>query len=164
MNAVRGVDGATRHIAGVFQTDECGLRVVINLRANGRVNLFPCHDAIVARRAPRWHATGDGRHGGQFVEVHVSAVLANHFAAVVRPDADTNEVAHAAGGDEQGGFFAEDFGSAFLNWLRWDLRHTRRRQLPPRPWRAHLLARASHGIAAKIHAARAGETSSGSTN
>ncbi len=42
----------------------------------------------------------------------MAAFLANDLVAMMGPDFYGNEVAHATGGYEEGGFFAEDFGGA----------------------------------------------------
>ena len=44
----------------------------------------------------------------------MATFFANHFVGQIGPDLDGNQVAHAAGRNKEGRFFAEDFGSAFL--------------------------------------------------
>ena len=75
---------------------------------------MPSENAIVAATNSARHTAGDGGHGGEFVKIDVAAFFANDFVAVMGPDLDGDEIAHAAGGNEQGGFFAEDFGGTLL--------------------------------------------------
>ena len=44
----------------------------------------------------------------------MGALLADYFARRRRPAFDGEEIAHAAGGDEERGFLFENFGGAFL--------------------------------------------------
>ena len=53
VDAFGGVDRAAGHVAGIFQADERGLRVVINFGPNDRFDLLPGHDAVFAARTAR---------------------------------------------------------------------------------------------------------------
>ena len=59
-------------------------------------------------------AAGNGGHGSEFVKIDVCTLFADDFVAVVRPDLDGNEIAHAASGNKKRGFLGENFGGAFL--------------------------------------------------
>src|ERR1700751_6375306 len=96
VDAINGVGRPAGHVVCVFQTDEGGLRVVVDARANHRFDLRPGEDAVVTASDAR-HATGDGGHGGELVEIDVAALFANHFVSMMGPDLDGAEVAHAAG-------------------------------------------------------------------
>src|SRR5215467_15974152 len=95
-----GVGRASSHVVGVFEADESGLRVVIDFRANDRLNLLPGEDAVFAT-GDTGHAAGDGRHGGEFVEIDVAALFANDLVAVMGPDFDGDEVAHTTRWDKK---------------------------------------------------------------
>src|SRR6266404_9424689 len=105
------IERAASHIVCVFEADECGLRVVINFGSNDGFNFRPVENSIFASSDPR-HATSNCRHGGEFVEVDVATFLANDFVAVMRPNFYGDEVPHASGWNEQGGFFAENLRGA----------------------------------------------------
>src|SRR6202035_574371 len=109
VDARGGVDGASGHVARVFKADERGLRVVINLGPNSRLDLFPVQDAVFPAADSARHASRDRRHGGKLVEIDVTALFAENFVAVVGPDFDGDEVAHAPGWHEESRFLAEDF-------------------------------------------------------
>src|SRR5262249_48333687 len=74
-----------------------------------RFDLRPGEDAVFTARDSR-HAAGNRRHGCEFVEVDMAALLADDFVAVMGPDFDCDEVAHAASRNKKRRFFAEDFG------------------------------------------------------
>ena len=107
------IERAAGHVVRVFEADERRLRIVINAWADDSFDFLPRENAVVGAGDAR-HATGDGGHGSEFVEIDVAALFANDFVAVMRPDFDGDEIPHAAGGDEKRGFFAENVGSAFF--------------------------------------------------
>src|SRR3974377_1632724 len=108
------IEGATGHVAGVFEAEEGGLRVVVDFGPDRGSDLFPSEDAILAGSDGARHAAGDGRHGGKLVEINVAAFFANHFVTVVGPNANRDEITHTTCGNEQGRFLVEDLGRAFL--------------------------------------------------
>ena len=59
-------------------------------------------------------AAGEPGHHGELVIEQVGARIADHFLAVLGEEFDGDGVAHGAGGDEEGGLFAGDFGGALL--------------------------------------------------
>ncbi len=64
-----------------------------------------------AKTVRSWHAGEGGRHGHLPVD-DVSARFGDDFLAVMGVQADRDLVAHRAGGDEDGGFAAEDLSGA----------------------------------------------------
>ena len=60
------------------------------------------------------HAAGEPGHHRKLVIEDVGARIADHFLAVLGEQLDRDGVAHGAGGDEQGGFLAGDFGGALF--------------------------------------------------
>ena len=74
------IDGAAVHVVRIFELDERGLRVVINFRADQRLDQIPGEHAIGRGRGTR-QAARNGGHRSEFVEVDVRALLADHFAA-----------------------------------------------------------------------------------
>jgi hypothetical protein len=74
-------------------------------------NLFPTHDAVAGLNRPP-HAAGKPGQHGELVFEQVRAHIADHFFAMVGVQLHRDGVAHGAGGDEQRGLFAGDFGGA----------------------------------------------------
>ena len=106
-----GVERAAGHVVSIFQADESRLRIVINFGPNDGFDLRPIENSIFAASDSR-HAACNCRHGSEFVEIDMAALFANHLIAMMRPDFDGDEIAHAAGRNKKSGLFAEDFGSA----------------------------------------------------
>src|ERR1700675_2415558 len=154
VHAGRGINGATGHVAGIFQTDKGGLRVVINFGPDGGFDLVPGKDAVVAAADSARHATRYRGHRCKFVEVDVAALFAKDFVSVVGPDFDGDEVAHAARGNEQSRFLPEDFRSAFLELVdRGIFAVNVVAHFGGGHGAAHFVAGARDGIAAEINSA-----------
>ena len=111
-----GVERATSHVVRILETNESGLRVVINPGPDQRCNLRPGQDALFAARHTR-HATRNRGHGGEFVEIDVAALFADDFVAVMGPDFYCDEVAHATAGNKERRFLAKDFRGAALQCI-----------------------------------------------
>src|SRR5271163_1584537 len=86
------------------------------MRAGGSnrvADFVPGEDTVVdvdradqASREPCGH--------GEFPIQNVGARFAHDFLAVLSVDLDGDDVSHGAGGDEEPGFFAENFGGALF--------------------------------------------------
>src|SRR5260370_840256 len=150
----RRIDRSSRHVARVFQAHQCGLRIVINLRPDHRLDLLPRQNPVFPPGHSR-HAAGNRRHRRQLIQIHVAALFANHFVAVMRPHLDGDEIPHAARGHKQRRLFPENLRRALLQLVdrrvfsvnvvaNLGLRHR-----PP-----HLRRRPRHGIAPQIHHSR----------
>src|SRR5215475_3651283 len=109
----RRIERAAGHIVRVFKANEGSLRVVVNPWPNHSFDFLPIEYPVVGAGDAR-HGACNCRHGGEFVKIDVAALLANDFVAMMRPDLDGDEVAHAAAGDEKRGFLAEDLRGALL--------------------------------------------------
>src|SRR5713101_1171030 len=114
VDARSGIDRAAGHVAGIFQADKGRLRVVINLGPNRSLDLLPRKDAVVTTANGARHATRDRRHRGELVKIDVAALFAENFVAMMRPDFDGDQVAHAAGGNKESRFLPKNFRGAFL--------------------------------------------------
>src|SRR5580704_11128963 len=110
------IDGAALHVVRVFQGDKRGLGIVINFWADERLDQIPGEDAVGRGRWTR-QASRDRGDRSEFVEIDVGALFADYFARRRRPAFDGEEVAHAAGGNEERGFLFENFGGAFLQMI-----------------------------------------------
>ncbi len=109
-------DGAAGHVVGVFEADEGGLGAVVDLRADGGGDDGPGEDAAFGGDGAALAAGEGGGHGHLPVE-DVGAGLADDLLAVLGVDADGDLVAHGAGGDEDGGLFAEDGGGRLFELI-----------------------------------------------
>ena len=84
------------------------------MRAEGSVGFldeFPTEDAAGSFDGAD-EATGEPGGHGQFVVEQMTAGFADDFFARLGEELDGDGVAHGAGGDEEGGFFAADVGGA----------------------------------------------------
>ena len=82
-------------------------------RPDVAAHLVPREDAVVGLDGAD-DAAGEPGHHRELVIEHVGAGIGDHFLAVLGEELDRDGVAHRAGGDEQGGFFAGDLGGALL--------------------------------------------------
>src|SRR6516165_6883151 len=117
VDAIGGIDRATRHIAGVLEANERCLGVVVDFGTNRGMDLLPGHDAIVAGTDDARHTAGDGGHGGKLIETDVAALFTDHFVAVVGPEFDRDEVAHATRRNEESSLFVKDFSGTLLELI-----------------------------------------------
>ncbi len=76
-------------------------------------DLAPAEDAVLGGDGADQAAREPGHHGELVIE-QMGARIADDFLAVLGVQFDRDGVAHGAGGDEQGGFFAGDFGGALF--------------------------------------------------
>src|SRR5216683_6892598 len=150
----RRIHRSPRHVRRVFQAHERGLRIVINLRPDDRLDLLPRQNPVFSASHSR-HAAGNRGHRGQLIQIHMAAFFANHLVAVMRPHFDANEIPHAPGGHKQRRFFAKNLRRTPLQPV--DRRvlsvhvipDLRLRLRPP-----HLRRRSRHRIAPQVHHSR----------
>ena len=109
----QGRHRATGHIVGVLQADERGLRTVVDLRADGWLDVIPGEDAALRRYCSR-ETAGEGGHHRHLPIEHVRPRFADHLLAVLRVQANGDLVSHGAGGNKDRGRFAEDLGGIFF--------------------------------------------------
>ena len=107
------VDRTARHVHGVLEADERGLRTVVHLGTNGRRDGVPRQHAVFAVDHARQHA-GKRRQRAHFVVINVAVGLADDFLSGPRLRHHTRQVAHRSGGNEERGFPSEQRGRAFL--------------------------------------------------
>ena len=107
------INRAAGHIVRAFQTDERGLRAIVNLGTDQRLDDVPGEDAVFDVGGAR-HAAGDGGDRVHLVLMDVAALFDDHFVAVMRPCFHGNQIAHGACGHKNGGLAPEDFGGARL--------------------------------------------------
>ena len=149
------IDCAAGHVVRAFQADERGLRAVIDLGADQRLDVVPGEDAVLDVGGAR-HASGDGGDGVHLILMNVAALFDDHFVAVMGPGLHGNDIAHGARGYKNGRFAPEDFGGARLQLVYGGIfavdviahdgfGHGA----------AHLRRRARYGIAAEINGQRA---------
>src|SRR6266436_4101656 len=145
------IHSPARHVARIFQAHQSRLRVVINLRPDHGLNLFPRQNPIFRPSHAR-HAAGNRRHRRQLIQIHMRALFANHFVAVMRPHLDPDKVPHAARGDKERRLFPKHFRRPPLQPV--DCRvfsvhviaNPRLRHGPP-----HFHRRPRHRIAPQVH-------------
>src|SRR5713226_4664163 len=150
----RRIHRSPRHVRRVFQAHQRGLRVVINLRPDDRLDLLPRQNPVLAQGHSR-HAAGNRRHRSQLIQIHVASLFANHFVAVMRPHFDANEIPHAPRRHKQRRLFPKNLCRALLQAV--DRRvfpvnvipDLRLRHRPP-----HLRRRPRHRIAPQVHHSR----------
>src|SRR6266478_673634 len=150
----RRIHRSPRHVRRVFQAHQRGLRVVINLRPDDRLDLLPRQNPVLAQGHSR-HAAGNRRHRSQLIQIHVASLFANHFVAVMRPHFDANEIPHAPGGHKQRRLFPNNLCRALLQAV--DRRVFPVNVIPDLRLRhraPHFRRRPRHRIAPQVHHTR----------
>src|SRR5216683_137774 len=150
----RRIHRSPRHVRRVFQAHQRGLRVVINLRPDDRLDLLPRQNPVLAQGHSR-HAAGNRRHRSQLIQIHVASLFANHFVAVMRPHFDANEIPHAPGGHKQRRLFPKNLCRALLQAV--DRRVFPVNVIPDLRLRhraPHFRRRPRHRIAPQVHHTR----------
>src|SRR5208282_400197 len=100
-----------RHIVGILDTNQRGLRVVINLRPNHRLDQLPRKNPIDPSRNPR-HTARDRRHRRQLIQIHMTFLIANHLVAMVCPGFDGDQIPHASSRNKKGRLFPKNLRRA----------------------------------------------------
>lgn len=108
-----GPDGAAAAVVGVFDDEELAVWSVDGVGADGKVDVVGVEEPVLAGEG----ADHDAREGGGaagLVMDDVAVGVGDDFVARLGLGADGGLVGHGAGGDEAGGFFAEESGKLFL--------------------------------------------------
>src|SRR5258708_10926971 len=142
---------STSHVVRIFQAHQRRLGIVINLRPDHRLDLLPSQNPVFPACHSR-HAPGNRRHRRKLIQIHMAALFANHFIAVVRPHFDANQIPHAPRGNKQRRLFPKNLRRPFLQpvYFRAFSGHVipnlRPRHRPP-----HLCRRPRHRVAPQVH-------------
>src|ERR1700731_2836476 len=153
-NLRRRIDRSSCHIARVFQAHQRGLRIVINLRPDDRLDLFPRQNPVLPP-CHSGHAACNRGHRRQLIQIYVAALFTDHFIPMVRPDLDRNQVPHASRRNKQRRFFPKNLRRAPLQSVDrrvfpvYVVANLRLRHRPP-----HLRRRPRHRIAPQVHHSR----------
>ena len=110
---LRRSDRSARHVVRVLQRDQAGLRRVIALAAQLRLDVLPGEDAVFGPHRARHHA-GEVRHHRHLVVEDVAALLADDLLPMRGVQLDRDLVAHGSAGHEQRRLAAEDLSRALL--------------------------------------------------
>src|SRR6202041_3076384 len=97
----------------IFQTDQRSLRSVVDLRADGRLDVLPGQNAPVSSNRAR-ETTGIRSHHCHLPVQHMRARLADDLLSMLRMQANRNLIPHSASRNENGGLTPKDLGSLFL--------------------------------------------------
>src|SRR5258708_1363485 len=147
----RRIHRSTSHVVRIFQAHQGRLGIVINLRPDHRLDLLPSQTPVFPA-CPSRHAPGNRRHRRKLIQIHMAALFANHFIAVVRPHFDANQIPHAPRGNKQRRLFPKNLRRPFLQpvYCRVFSVHVipnlRFRHRPP-----HLCSRPRHRVAPQVH-------------
>ena len=112
-HCAHGVHRSARHIVGLFDGHCPGGRAIRGHRAD------VSDDLVGGEQSPfrldgADHAAAEPGHHGEFVIEQVGARIADDFLPVLGEQLDGDGVPHGAGGNEQGGRFAGDFGGTLF--------------------------------------------------